>query len=350
MYDETKPYYDQMGYGNEILDRFWSKVDVKKLDNCEDDLDACMEWTAGLNYNSYSQFTIGKIHYLGHRFIYECFNGPVDSELVIRHYVCNNPTCVNPKHLKIGTQKENIDDMITANRQNKDIEYLTKKQVLEIKELLDLGVKIKVIADQFNVHFQSISNIRIGKYWSHITGIKNGDYSTNINHGKLSKEQVLEIKNLFDSGLKSHIIADKFNISEYTISHIRRGNFWSNITGIKNGDYDKGSGGSKLDRFQILEVKELLENKVPVEIIAEQFNLDTTSIYNIRAGKTYTNYTGIKSGDYSNKPSSLIRDQVVEIKKLLNSGVKGIDIAKRFNVSKHIISKIKNGKTWCDVK
>ena len=32
MYDSTRPYYDQMGYGNEILERFWSKVNVKKLE------------------------------------------------------------------------------------------------------------------------------------------------------------------------------------------------------------------------------------------------------------------------------------------------------------------------------
>ncbi len=350
MYDDTKPFYNQMGYDEEILERFWSKVNVKKLDDGTDDLDACMEWTAGINYYNYSQFTIGGTHYLGHRFIYECFNGPVDFDLVVRHYVCNNPSCVNPKHLKIGTQKENIEDMMLAGRQSKNTEYLNKKQVLEIKELLDSGVKIKIIAEKFNIHIQSVSNIRRGNYWSDITGIKNGDYSTNLNHGILLRDQVLEIKKLFDLGIKSKIIAEKFNISEYNISHIRRGNFWSNITGIKNGDYDNGSGGSKLNKSQVLEVKQLLENKVSVEIIAEKFNIDITSVYNIRSGKTYTKYTGIKSGDFSNKPSSLVEKQVIEIKRLLRNKVKGIDIAKKFNVSKHIISKIKNGKTWVDVK
>jgi|SaaInlV_200m_DNA_3_1039701.scaffolds.fasta_scaffold02567_5 predicted DNA-binding protein YlxM (UPF0122 family) len=347
-YDLTKPYDNQMGYSDDILDRFWSKVEFKYLENGEIDTNACMEWTAGTNYNSYGQFTIGKIHYLTHRFSFECFNGPVDFDLVVRH-TCNNPLCLNPLHLKVGTQQENIDDMMAANRQSKNVESLTKKQVLEIKELLDQYVKIIVIAERYNVHFQTISNIRRGKYWSRITGIKKGDYEQNINHGILVKEQLLEIKNLFGLGVKSRIIAEQFDVSEGTISNIRRGNFWSNITGIKNGDYNNGSGGSKLTKFQAIDVKDMLEDKVSVDIIANKFGLDITSIYNIRAGKTYTEYTGIKPGDYSNKPGSLVKEQVIEVKKLLKNKVKGVEIARMFNVSKHVISKIKNGKTWSDV-
>jgi hypothetical protein len=60
MYDNTKPYYNQMGYGNDVLERFWSKVNVKKLDDGSDDLDSCMEWIGAKSGHGsgYGRFSI----------------------------------------------------------------------------------------------------------------------------------------------------------------------------------------------------------------------------------------------------------------------------------------------------
>jgi len=232
MYDETRLYYDQMGYGNEVLERFWSKVDVKKLEDGADDLDACMEWTAGCYPNGYGCFHYKKSH-VAHRFIYECFNGPIPKrlpELKIRH-ACDNHPCVNPRHLLIGTSQENSDDMVSRNRQTKGIDIhtsiLTEEQALDVKYLLERNTPIKMIANKYDVGIHTIYKIRSGQNWSWLTGIKEGDYFS-----YLIKDHVLEIKQLLNN-MPIRLIAKRFNIGTKAIYDIRNGKSWSKITGIK---------------------------------------------------------------------------------------------------------------------
>lgn len=87
--------------------RFWAKVEKS---------DCCWNWTGKPN-NGYGMIgdTSGKMIY-AHRFSWELHNGSkVPSGLVVRHK-CDNKMCVNPDHLEIGTQKDNIADMINRGR------------------------------------------------------------------------------------------------------------------------------------------------------------------------------------------------------------------------------------------
>lgn len=58
----------------------------------------------------------GRTHLL-HRWIYELMFGPIDPGLVVRHK-CDNGECINPEHMELGTQKENVHDMIARGRDN----------------------------------------------------------------------------------------------------------------------------------------------------------------------------------------------------------------------------------------
>ena len=177
MYDETRPDYDQMGYGNDVLERFWSKVNVKKLDDGSDDLDSCMEWIGAKSGHGsgYGRFSIKYDQFGTHRFIYECFNGPIPEGLQVLHS-CDNPSCVNPKHLWVGTIQDNLKDQKNKNRQNKGSDItnsiLIEDEVLEIIELLNIGVSHNNIAKKFKVSGVSITNINTGRTWSHLTGRK----------------------------------------------------------------------------------------------------------------------------------------------------------------------------------
>jgi len=80
------------------IENFWKRV-VKTKD--------CWNWVGTTNNYGYSSLLIKGKYWQGHRFSYTLKNGPIPEGLVIDH-LCRNRVCVNPKHLELVTNKENI--------------------------------------------------------------------------------------------------------------------------------------------------------------------------------------------------------------------------------------------------
>lgn len=88
--------------------RFWRHVERG---------DGCWLWTGNHNQKGYGQLRLGRTGgaISTHRFSWALHNGPIPNGLFVLHH-CDNPSCVNPAHLYVGTQRDNVRDAINRGR------------------------------------------------------------------------------------------------------------------------------------------------------------------------------------------------------------------------------------------
>lgn len=111
--------------------------------------------------------------YSGNQFSYLMYYGELPEGMVVRHK-CDNPRCINPSHLELGTQLDNVQDMLDRNRgvlppvikgEENGNSKLTEKEVIEIKtKMLNYkkGMR-KQLANEYGVSEATIKAIRSGR-------------------------------------------------------------------------------------------------------------------------------------------------------------------------------------------
>lgn len=90
-----------------IIQRFWARV--------EKSLDGCWLWTGSVRHFGHGHLNVNRQRVLAHRFSWELAHGEIPSGTQVNHH-CDNPRCVRPDHLYLGTQAENIRDMFIRHR------------------------------------------------------------------------------------------------------------------------------------------------------------------------------------------------------------------------------------------
>lgn len=155
-----------------IEERFWAKVQKT---------DTCWLWT-GATTGGYGVLNSGGVDakiIRAPRLSYEIHNGPIVGDFDICHR-CDNPACVRPDHLFLGTAKDNVADMMAKGRGNKTTENAAKgeqhgmaklnaEQVLAIRAKYATGTtSTRKLAAEFNISRRSIMFIVQRKHWAHI--------------------------------------------------------------------------------------------------------------------------------------------------------------------------------------
>jgi hypothetical protein len=92
----------------------------------------CVEWKGSFRNDGYGYIYWNKQDNSAHRVIHEIVNGPIPKGCMVLH-TCDNPKCVNPKHLYLGDGKQNAQDRVA--RRAKPWFALTDKQIQRIREL-----------------------------------------------------------------------------------------------------------------------------------------------------------------------------------------------------------------------
>lgn len=152
-----------------IADRFWDKVDRRGPEDC-------WPWTAATNEHGYGvmrpEGQRSGPTVKAHRVSLMLAGVDIDG-LVIRHS-CDNPPCVNPSHLSVGTKADNSADMVERGRSARGsrsgASKLTESQVVEIRVRCAAGELHRVLAVDYGVSRTTITQVVNGTTWRHVTG------------------------------------------------------------------------------------------------------------------------------------------------------------------------------------
>lgn len=136
-----------------------------------DNINGCWEWQASISKTGYANYWDGQRPARAHRISYEVFRGEITKPCVC--HSCDNPRCVNPEHLFLGTHKENTADMM-----------------------------------------------RKGRYVNNFIGNSYQSYGEKNSSAKLSND---DVRNILSSRLTGQELADKYGVTRNHIYRIKRG-------------------------------------------------------------------------------------------------------------------------------
>lgn len=153
-----------------LMERF--NANHQKLEN------GCWEWTGEKDMQGYGMVRIlphkdcpDIKRIKGHRLSWMLFNGPLPMHLLICHK-CDRRSCVNPEHLFLGTQKDNMRDCIKKGRHMHGIGHvwakLNPEKVREIRKLKAEGQTYDQLSAKFAVHRITIAQVIQQKTWKEV--------------------------------------------------------------------------------------------------------------------------------------------------------------------------------------
>ncbi len=163
---------------------------VARFESYRDTSGNCWLWTGGLFSNGYGQFRVGRYKVKAHRLAWVIMNGPIPDGKIVCH-TCDVPRCVNPAHLWLGTDKQNIQDRDRKGRtgdggskvkkatgsvrgERNAAAKITPLIVRTIRKYRRMGHSYQAIIDGVEFSFgiklsmSQIGNIVHGRCWSHV--------------------------------------------------------------------------------------------------------------------------------------------------------------------------------------
>ena len=150
-----------------VRDRFMAKVSKT---------DSCWLWTGAIDRHGYGTFTLSDNKRLAHRVAYELFVGNIPHEMCVCHH-CDNRPCVNPEHLWVGTNADNVSDKILKGRSNQPSRVgrnngrtkLSENDVAAARFISGFArVPARDIAFQLGISQSAARQLLSGDTWSHV--------------------------------------------------------------------------------------------------------------------------------------------------------------------------------------
>lgn len=152
----------------------------------------CLIWRGGKDQDGYGWSQLRRQRQGAHRLVWELLRGPIPDGLLVLHH-CDNPPCVSPNHLWLGTNADNMADRDAKGRQATGARngmhtkpwtrtakrgslhpgaILTESAVAAIRERAAVGISSKTLAEAFGVHQSTINGIVAGRSWKNVQVIR----------------------------------------------------------------------------------------------------------------------------------------------------------------------------------
>nr|AKH48056.1 putative bacteriophage t7-related protein [uncultured marine virus] len=199
--------------------RFWAKVckDGPTILHMET---PCWMWTAARHSKGYGIFGIAKKTTRAHRLAFAWAGGDARDLLVLHD--CDNPSCVNPSHLRAGTAADNSRDSSARNRTRCPI---TNEDAMNIRLRAERGETGAGMAREYGVLPQTISGIIHGRV-KLFAGGPIRRWSVCVRHGggfAMPDADVRNIRERASRGERAGVLAEEFGVSRTYVRRIIRG-------------------------------------------------------------------------------------------------------------------------------
>lgn len=150
-----------------LEEAFYSRINFKLSSDC------CWIWPGAKDRGNYGRLRFKSKDYTAHRASWIVHFGNIEENMLVCHK-CDNPPCVNPEHLFLGTPKDNNDDKIKKGRQaifkgeENGCSKLTANEVKEIIAWSKSGIKASIIAHNFNISKLYVYSLVSKVTWKHL--------------------------------------------------------------------------------------------------------------------------------------------------------------------------------------
>ena len=203
------------------------------IDTCPEPNTGCWLWSGPTDTNGYGRFRLHGKSYGAHRASYELHHGPIGrSDLFVCHK-CDVPGCVNPDHLFIGTQAENIADCISKGRFPKGEKQKTSKlKEADVADIRSGRLSALEFAKLYNVDPTTVRAAQVGESWAHILEGKRersvASHAKGEGHldAKLTEQMVRLIR---ASTRSSYSWAKELGMNQSVVRKAKSGKTWKHV-------------------------------------------------------------------------------------------------------------------------
>lgn len=213
----------------QIQDFILSRVQV--------DASGCFNWLGSKNTKGYGTLSLYGRNVKAYRASFAVFRREIPDGMSVCHK-CDNRACVNPAHLFLGTQTDNMHDAATKQRMSNGSRHsrtgLSESDVIAILEMYKGGSSVREAANRFGIKPQLARNIIKGATWRYVPREPVAIRPFN-RHGrltgtaKLDEASVQEIRAARNAGQTLQQIATRFGIDQANVSYICNLKTWKHV-------------------------------------------------------------------------------------------------------------------------